>query len=77
MGNIGSKKKQQQKTTSKMGKMRSSQSTTQTECVYPVSHVKTNKHLICDDAYTNRLVLKKYLLLLVVKLMKLKMVLML
>ncbi len=25
-------------------------------------YIKTNKHLICDDAYTNRLVLKKYLL---------------
>ena len=28
-----------------------------------ILYVKSNKHLICDDAYTNRLVLKKYLLL--------------
>lgn len=29
----------------------------------PVIYPKNNKHLICDDAFTNRLVLKKYLVL--------------
>ena len=35
----------------------------QTNGIEPISYVdkKNNKHLICDDAYTNRLVLKKYL----------------
>lgn len=33
---------------------------TSAEC--NITYEQNNKHLICDDAYTNRLVLKKYLL---------------
>ena len=57
MGNHNSKKKQQK------AKSKTVSIHTQPVSVSPVANMKTNKHLICDDAYTNRLVLKKYLLL--------------